>query len=114
MELRRGMKKEIRAMILWRTEHELLTVEDLARAAGLHPEQVQKFVEFGLVEPVAGGGSHPMFAATMVERLRRAVRLKRDLGANLAGVAAILEMRERMENLQRELQHLRRRLGLEE
>ncbi len=108
------MKNEIRAMILWRTEHALLTVEDLARATGLHPEQVQKFVEFGLVEAVAGSGPHPMFAAATVERLWRIVRLRRDLGVNLAGVAAILEMRERMENLQRELQHLHRRLGLDE
>jgi DNA-binding transcriptional MerR regulator len=114
MELRRAMKNEIRAMILWRTEHSLLTVEDLSRATGLRPEQVQRFVGFGLVEPVAGSGSHPRFAAATVDRLRRIVRLTRDLGVNLAGVAAILEMRERMENLQRELQHLRRRLGLDE
>ena len=112
--MRRVVKNETRAMILWRTEHALLTVEDLARATGLYPEQVEKFVRFGLVEPVAGGGSHAMFAAAAVERLRRIVRLRRDLGVNLAGVAAILEMRERMENLQRELEHLRRRLGIEE
>ena len=108
------MKNETRAMILWRTESAFLTVEDLARATGLHPEQVKKFVGFGLVEPVGGGGPHPMFPVDAVERLRRVVRLRRDLGVNLAGAAAILEMRERMENLQRELEHLRRRLGLEE
>jgi len=107
------MKNETRAMIVWRTEHALLTIEDLARTTGLHPEQVETFVRFGLVEPVAGG-SHAVFAVAAVERLRRIVRLRRDLGVNLAGVAAILEMRERMENLQRELEHLRRRLGLEE
>jgi len=37
------------------------------------------------------------------------MRLRRDLGVNLAGVAVILEMRERIENLQRELELLRRR-----
>ena len=108
------MKNETRSMILWRTERALLTVEELARATGLHPDQVEKFVGFGLVEPAAGGGPGPMFAVDAVERLRRIVRLRHDLGVNLAGVAAILEMRERMENLQRELQHLRRRLGLDD
>jgi len=108
------MKDETRSMILWRTERALLTVEDLARATDLHPDQVEKLVGFGLVEPVAGVGSNPMFAVDAVERLRRIVRLRRDLGVNLAGVAAILEMRERMENLQRELQHLRLRLGIED
>jgi uncharacterized small protein (DUF1192 family) len=41
------------------------------------------------------------------------VRLRRDLGVNLPGVAAILEMQERIADLRREIEHLRRRLGLE-
>src|SRR3989475_1902520 len=51
--------------------HALLTIEDLARTTGLHPEQVETFVRFGLVEPVGGGGPHPMFPVDAVERLRR-------------------------------------------
>ncbi len=101
-------------LILWRTEHSLLTLEDLANAAGLHPELVEKFVGYGLLEPSANTGSHPLFPASSVERLRCILRLRRDLGVNLAGVAVILEMRERIENLQRELKRLRRRLGLVE
>ncbi len=100
-------------MILWRTEHAVLTAEELARAAGLHPGQIETFVRYGLLDPVAGG-ARDLFAADAVDRLRRIARLRRDLGVNLAGVAAILEMRDRMESLQRELAHLRRRLGLED
>lgn len=89
----------------------LLGLEDLARAVGLHPAQVETFVQFGLLEPAGGGGE--MFSLAAVERLRTIVRLRRDLGVNLAGVAAILEMRDHMADLQRELAHLRRLLGLE-
>ncbi|PYU16635.1 MAG: hypothetical protein DMG28_03935 [Acidobacteria bacterium] len=114
MELRWAMIDKTQELILWRTEHSLLTLEDLANAAGLHPELVEKFVGYGLLEPSANTGSHPLFPASSVERLRCILRLRRDLGVNLAGVAVILEMRERIENLQRELKRLRRRLGLVE
>ena len=43
-----------------------------------------------------------------MERLGRILRLRRDLGVNLAGVGVILEMAERIENLQREIDLLRR------
>ena len=91
---------------------DLLSLEDLARASGIHPEQIESFVQFGLLEPAAD--AHGMFAVAAVDRLRTIIRLRHDLGVNLAGVAAILEMRDRMADLQRELLALRRRLGLDE
>jgi DNA-binding transcriptional MerR regulator len=98
--------------VVWSGET-LLTLEDLARATGLHPRLIQSFVEFGLVEAEPAAGE-PRFAPGAVDRLRRIVRLRHDLGVNLAGVAVILEMRDRMEELVREVEHLRRRLGLED
>jgi MerR family transcriptional regulator, heat shock protein HspR len=91
----------------------LLTIEELARATGLHPGQIEVFVRFGLVEP-ASGGEPALFAVAVVGRLRSIARLRRDLGVNLAGVAAILEMQERMAELQREVERLQRLLGLED
>jgi DNA-binding transcriptional MerR regulator len=92
----------------------LLTLEDLSRATGLHPRLIESFVEFGLLEPAPEetAAVPPRFDAGAVDRLRRVARLRHDLGVNLAGVAAILEMRDRMEELVREVEHLRRRLGL--
>jgi hypothetical protein len=63
----------------------------------------------GLIEPSPGAGSGPLFPAETVRRLRCIMRLRRDLGVNLAGVAVILEMRKRIENLQKELELMRRR-----
>ena len=93
-------------------EEDVLSLEELARATGMHPAQIESFVQFGLIEP-ASAGVHEMFALAAVDRLRTIMRLRRDLGVNLAGVAAILEMRDRMADLQRELLALRRRLGLD-
>jgi MerR family transcriptional regulator/heat shock protein HspR len=98
------------SVLLWSREHALLSVDDLARAAALQPKRVETFVGFGLIEPTVSTGSGPLFPRSSVERLRRIVRLRRDLGINLAGIAAVLDMRERIESLQREVERLRGRL----
>jgi hypothetical protein len=108
------MDDEIRELSLVYSEHSLLTLEGLASAAGLHRDLVEKFVGYGLVEASASVGPEPLFPASSVEQLRRVVRIRRDLGVNLAGVAVILEMRQHIESLQTELRQLRRRAGLED
>lgn len=100
-------------VIFWQTEHSRLNLRELADAAGVHPELIERFIEYGLLEPVASEAPDPLFGISAIERLRRIVRLRRDLGVNLPGVAVILEMRERMEQLQKELERLRRRSGSE-
>jgi len=104
------MERETEVTIFWSGEQAELTADDLAQATGLHPDQIGIFVRFGLVEPVAGG---ERFAVAAIDRLRTIVRLRRDLGVNLAGVSAILEMQEHIAELRREIEHLRRRLGLD-
>ena len=97
------------ALVLWRMEHSFLLLDDLANAVGLHRELVQKFIDYGLIEPSASTGSYPLFPAAAVERLRRIMRLRHDLGVNLAGVGVILEMHEHIQNLQQELASVRGR-----
>jgi DNA-binding transcriptional MerR regulator len=104
----------VRVSIVRRTEHAFLSIEDLAGAAGIHPGLVEQFVDYGLLEPLAGSGPRSLFPASAVERLRRIMRRKCDLGVNLAGIAVILEMRERIVGLQHELERLQGRPDDEE
>jgi MerR family transcriptional regulator/heat shock protein HspR len=99
------------ALVLWRMEHALLTLEDLASTAGLHPELVATYVSYGLLEPDAENPD--LFPFSTVERLRCIVRLRRDLGVNLAGIAVILQMRDQIKALQHELERLRRSVSQE-
>ncbi len=89
-------------IVLWRTVHSLLPIEELANWAGVHPELVSKFVACGLLEPAAHSGSCALFEVSAVERVRCIVRLRHDLGINLAGVAVILNLQERVRALSRE------------
>jgi MerR family transcriptional regulator/heat shock protein HspR len=101
------MTDKARALVLWRTEHSLLSVEDLASAAGVQTGIVETFVRLRLIEPTPGVGFDQLFPASTVYRLQRIVHLRQDLGVNLAGVAVILQMSEHMEALQKEVESLR-------
>jgi DNA-binding transcriptional MerR regulator len=104
------MAEQTHALTVWRTEHSLLTVEDLATAAGLHPELVDLFVRYQLVEPIVHTSSCPLFPTSSVGRLKRILRLRHEMGVNLAGISVILDMAEQIENLETDLEILREQL----
>jgi DNA-binding transcriptional MerR regulator len=92
-----------------RTPRERLTLEAAAARVGLHPVLVERFVEFGLVEPVERTGAEIRLDAASLPRLVAISRLRTDLGVNLHGVAVILDLVDRLAALQRELTWLRER-----
>jgi MerR family transcriptional regulator/heat shock protein HspR len=101
------MADKAQALVLWRSEHSLLSVDELASAAGVQAGTVEVFVRYRLIEPSVNAGSD-LFPMSVIDRLHQIVLLRQDLGVNLAGVALILEMTEHMEALQKELDTLRR------
>ncbi len=104
------MAEQTHALTVWRTEHSLLTLEDLASAAGLHPELVDVFVRYQLVEPTVHTSSCPLFPISSVERLKRILHLRHEMGVNLAGISVILDLTEQIENLETDLEMLRNQL----
>src|SRR5882724_10226299 len=78
-----------------------LTMEELAAAAGIRPARLARLVGVGLVEPTAPGAAE--FSAGCAARLRRMLRLRNDLGVNLAGAAIIVDLLERLARLEAEL-----------
>jgi DNA-binding transcriptional MerR regulator len=106
------MADQVSEEIAWSTEYSLLTLEQLSDSAELHPTLVEKFIQHGLIESAPDQAPHLLFPISCIERLRRIIRLRRDLRVNLAGVAVILEMRQRIEELQKELERLRQSAGV--
>ena len=94
---------------LGRIEREQLTLDALAACAGVHPVRIEYFVEYGLIEPIARTGTQWLFDTACIARLHMIERLRRDLGANLAGIAVILDLLDRLTSLQREVEQWRRR-----
>jgi MerR family transcriptional regulator/heat shock protein HspR len=71
---------------------------------GVHPEIVVRLAELGIVEVYRGH-----MPAHHVRRLQKAMRLRSSLGVNLPGTAVILDLLDRMEMLQDEIERLKRR-----
>jgi chaperone modulatory protein CbpM len=96
-------------LVLSQRNPQLLTLEELAHAAGLHPNLVESFVDFGLLEPVGRHGPRPLFDTAALLRVRAIQRLRHDLGINLPGIAVILDLTERLRTMQQELNWWRSR-----
>ena len=92
-----------------RAPREQLTLETAAARVGLHPVLVERFVEFGLVEPAERTGEELRFDAACLPRLVAIARLRTDLGVNLPGVAVILDLVDRLAALERELEWRRQK-----
>jgi chaperone modulatory protein CbpM len=75
-----------------------LSFEQLAEAVGLSSRDLDRLVREGFVEPVAPGTLE--FTADAAARLRRMLRLRRDLGVNFTGAAIIVDLLERIEQLE--------------
>ncbi len=76
----------------------------LARMAGVRTVHVRRYLEFGLLEPEKPRPTAPApsarFDATSAARLARAERLRRDLNLNYAGAVLVVELLDRISELE--------------
>lgn len=84
-----------------------------AQILGIHPQTLRLYEREGLVEPRRSGGKIRLYSERDIERVRCIMRLTNDLGVNLAGAEAILNMRERMVRMREELEMMRREMRAE-
>jgi len=101
------MREKRYEIVLCRRERDQLTLERLAAAAEIHPDLVERFVAYGLLEPVEWAGPALLFGVDAVPRLQMIIRLRRDTGVNLAGIGMIQDLLDRLRDLERENQWLR-------
>lgn len=81
-----------------------------AKLVDLHPQTLRNYERLGLVKPRRSAGRVRLYSPRDIERLRRISRLTDELGVNLAGVEIILHLTDRLRQMQREVESLRRRL----
>lgn len=73
----------------------------------LHPQTLRMYEREGLVRPQRVGKNR-LYSEQDIERLRRIQNLTQQMGVNLAGVQIILDLLERMDLLQQEVDELRK------
>ena len=84
-----------------------------AQLLQVHPQTLRLYEREGLVEPGRSRGNIRLYSDRDLERLRLMQRLTSDLGVNLAGAEVIMNMRETILELHRQLAALRRELDID-
>ena len=79
-------------------------ISAVAETYGIHPQTLRLYEREGLLKPSRSDGNTRLYTQEDIERLELILNLTRDLGVNLAGVEVVLNMRQRMEDMQREIQ----------
>jgi MerR family transcriptional regulator/heat shock protein HspR len=80
------------------------TISAVATQYEIHPQTLRLYEREGLLKPSRSEGNTRLYTDADLERLEVILSLTRDLGVNLAGVEIILNMREKMDAMQREFE----------
>jgi MerR family transcriptional regulator/heat shock protein HspR len=79
-------------------------ISAVAEMYQIHPQTLRLYEREGLLRPSRSEGNTRLYTDEDLERLEFILNLARDLGVNIAGIAVILQMRERMEEMNRQMQ----------
>lgn len=79
-------------------------ISAVAEMYEIHPQTLRLYEREGLLRPSRSDGNTRLYTEGDLERLEFILNLARDLGVNIAGIAIILQMRERMEQMNTEMQ----------
>jgi MerR family transcriptional regulator/heat shock protein HspR len=70
----------------------------------LHPQTLRLYERVGLLKPSRSDGNTRLYTDADLERLEVILTLTREMGVNLAGIEIILNMREKMAEMQQQME----------
>ena len=79
-------------------------ISAVAEQYAIHPQTLRLYEREGLLTPSRSEGNTRLYTDEDLERLEIILQLTRELGVNLAGVEIILNMREKMEAMQKQME----------
>ena len=78
-------------------------ISAVAELYHLHPQTLRLYERVGLLKPSRSEGNTRLYTGADLERLEVILTLTREMGVNLAGIEIILNMREKMSEMQRQM-----------
>ena len=81
-----------------------------AELVGMHPQTLRMYEQKGLVQPQRTAGNTRLYSEADLERLRLIQRLTTQLGLNLAGVEAVLELEDQLRRMHARMERLEREM----
>ena len=84
----------------------IMTLAELSRSCSVHADWIVELVDEGILEAEGDNVARWRFSGTSLFRVRRVLRLQRDLGVNLSGAALALSLQDEIDYLHRRLRQL--------
>ncbi|HKW62325.1 MAG TPA: helix-turn-helix transcriptional regulator [Candidatus Acidoferrum sp.] len=78
-------------------------ISSVAELYKLHPQTLRLYERVGLLKPSRSQGNTRLYTDSDLERLEVILTLARDMGVNLAGIEIILNMREKMIEMEQQM-----------
>ncbi len=78
-------------------------ISAVAELYKLHPQTLRLYERVGLLKPSRSQGNTRLYTDQDLERLDVILTLARDMGVNLAGIEIILNMREKMVEMEKQM-----------
>lgn len=78
-------------------------ISAVAELYKLHPQTLRLYERVGLLKPSRSQGNTRLYTDSDLERLDVILTLARDMGVNLAGIEIILNMREKMIEMEKQM-----------
>jgi MerR family transcriptional regulator/heat shock protein HspR len=79
-------------------------ISAVAELYKLHPQTLRLYERVGLLKPSRSQGNTRLYTDQDLERLEVILNLTRELGVNLAGIEIILNMRDKMSEMQQQME----------
>ncbi len=81
-------------------------ISAVAKMYNIHPQTLRLYEREGLLKPSRSQGNTRLYTDEDLKRLELILTLTREMGVNLAGVEIILNMRDKMEAIQKQVNEL--------
>ena len=89
------------------------TVREVAEELGVHPQTIRYYEREGILISRRNRKGVRVFTRADIDRMKMIQRLRDELGVKLVGAEVILRMRERMDEIEREVDHFIHRMRSE-
>lgn len=78
-------------------------ISAVAELYKVHPQTLRLYERVGLLKPSRSQGNTRLYTDSDLERLEVILTLTREMGVNLAGIEIILNMREKMQEMEEQM-----------
>lgn len=84
----------------------LYLISIVSRMLNVHPQTLRLYEREGFIKPTRTNGKTRLYSRNDIKQLETILTFTRELGVNLAGVEVILELKKKLEALQKERDEL--------